>query len=90
MDSFLVPQDTAKSRKQEEKNNEIMARALIEGGSEVQKDYWLPRIAEGRPLCGIAITEPDYGSDVASMKLKATPTEGGWLLNGAKVKAENI
>lgn len=63
---------------------EIMARALIEGGSEVQKDYWLPRIAEGRPLCGIAITEPDYGSDVASMKLKATPTEGGWLLNGAK------
>lgn len=63
---------------------EIMARALIEGGTEEQKQDWLPRIAQGRPLCGIAITEPDYGSDVASMKLKATRTDDGWLLNGAK------
>ena len=63
---------------------EIMARALIEGGTEEQKQHWLPRLAEGRPLCAIAITEPDYGSDVASMRLKATPTEDGWLLNGAK------
>ena len=32
----------------------------------------------------IAITEPDYGSDVASLMLRATPVEGGWLLDGAK------
>jgi len=63
---------------------EIMARALIEGGTEEQKQHWLPRIAAGDPLCGIAITELDYGSDVASMKLKATKTDEGWLLNGAK------
>lgn len=63
---------------------EIMARALIEGGTEEQKQHWLPKLARGEPLCGIAITEPDYGSDVASMKLKATQTEDGWLLNGAK------
>ena len=63
---------------------EIMARALIEGGTEEQKQYWLPRLAEGNPLCGIAITEPDYGSDVASMRLKATRVDDGWLLNGAK------
>jgi (2S)-methylsuccinyl-CoA dehydrogenase len=63
---------------------EIMARALIEGGTEEQKQHWLPKIAEGRPLCAIAITEPDYGSDVASMKLKATQVEDGWVLNGAK------
>jgi (2S)-methylsuccinyl-CoA dehydrogenase len=63
---------------------EIMARALIEGGTEEQKQQWLPRLAEGKPLCAIAITEPDYGSDVASMKLKATQTDEGWLLNGAK------
>jgi (2S)-methylsuccinyl-CoA dehydrogenase len=63
---------------------EIMARALIEGGTEEQKEHWLPKIAEGNPLCAIAITEPDYGSDVASMKLKATQTEDGWVLNGAK------
>lgn len=32
----------------------------------------------------MAVTEPNYGSDVANMRLKATKTEGGWLLNGAK------
>ena len=63
---------------------EIMARALIVGGTEEQKQHWLPKIAEGRPLCAIAITEPDYGSDVASMKLKATQVDDGWVLNGAK------
>jgi (2S)-methylsuccinyl-CoA dehydrogenase len=63
---------------------EILARALISGGTEEQKAHWLPKIAEGNPLCAIAITEPDFGSDVASISLKATRTEGGWLLNGAK------
>lgn len=63
---------------------EILSRALITGGTQAQKEQWLPRIAAGDPLCGIAITEPDYGSDVASVSLKGTKTEGGWLLNGAK------
>jgi (2S)-methylsuccinyl-CoA dehydrogenase len=63
---------------------EILARALLSGGTEAQKAHWLPRIASGDPLCGIAITEPDYGSNVAGLSLKGTPTEGGWLLNGAK------
>jgi (2S)-methylsuccinyl-CoA dehydrogenase len=63
---------------------EILARALMSGGSDAQKSYWLPKIAIGEPLCAISITEPDYGSDVASLSLKATRTEGGWLLNGAK------
>lgn len=63
---------------------EILARALMAGGTERQKAHWLPRIAAGEPLCAIAITEPDFGSDVASLTLKAVPTNGGWLLNGAK------
>src|SRR5262249_56652868 len=63
---------------------EILARALLAGGTEAQKALWLPRIARGEPLCAIAITEPNYGSDVASLSLKGTRTEGGWLLNGAK------
>jgi (2S)-methylsuccinyl-CoA dehydrogenase len=63
---------------------EIMSRALLEGGTPEQQEKWLPKIAAGDPLCGIALTEPDYGSDVASMKLKATQVEGGWLLSGAK------
>jgi (2S)-methylsuccinyl-CoA dehydrogenase len=63
---------------------EILARALIAGGTEQQKAHWLPKIAAGEPLCAIAMTEPDYGSDVASLSLKATRSESGWLLNGAK------
>lgn len=63
---------------------EIMARAILEGGSESQKARWLPAIAAGDPLCAISVTEPNTGSDVASVSLKATPTDGGWHLNGAK------
>lgn len=63
---------------------EILARALLAGGTERQKQHWLPRLAAGDPLCAIAMTEPDFGSDVAALALKATRTDGGWLLNGAK------
>jgi (2S)-methylsuccinyl-CoA dehydrogenase len=63
---------------------EILARALLAGGTEAQKRHWLPKLAAGDPLCAISITEPDYGSDVASLALRARPTPGGWLLNGAK------
>lgn len=63
---------------------EILARALLAGGTPQQKAHWLPKIAAGDPLCAIAITEPDYGSDVASLALKATRCDGGWRLDGAK------
>jgi (2S)-methylsuccinyl-CoA dehydrogenase len=63
---------------------EILARALIAGGTEEQKSTWLPKLAAGDPLCAIAITEPDYGSDVAGLAFKGTRTQGGWLLTGAK------
>ncbi len=63
---------------------EILSRALLEGGTEDQKKHWLPRIATGDPLCAIAITEPDFGSDVASMRMRATASERGWRLNGEK------
>lgn len=63
---------------------EILARALLRGGTQEQKEKWLPQLAAGDPLCAVAVTEPNYGSDVANMRLKATRTEGGWLLNGAK------
>ncbi len=68
--------------------SEILTRALLEGGTEAQKQTWLPKLASGEVLVGISVTEPDVGSDVASVQCKATPAdvEGkkGWLLNGAK------
>jgi len=63
---------------------EIAARALLHGGTQSQKENWLPRLATGQSLAAIAITEPDYGSDVASLSLKATKVDDGWVLNGAK------
>lgn len=63
---------------------EILSRALLVGGTEVQKRKWLPVIASGEKLCAIAITEPDFGSDVARLSLKGTISERGWLLDGAK------
>ncbi len=63
---------------------EILARALLAGGTPQQQAHWLPQIASGQPLCAIAITEPDYGSDVASLALKAERAPGGWRLGGAK------
>ncbi|MEM7273421.1 MAG: acyl-CoA dehydrogenase family protein [Actinomycetota bacterium] len=63
---------------------EILARALEAGGTEEQKQAWLPRLAAGEIMNAVAVTEPDYGSDVAGVKVAATPTDGGWLLNGVK------
>lgn len=63
---------------------EIAARALLSGGTSAQQDKWLPALAAGKQLCAISITEPDTGSDVAAVSLRATPTTGGWLLNGSK------
>jgi (2S)-methylsuccinyl-CoA dehydrogenase len=68
--------------------SEILTRALLEGGTEAQKQTWLPRLATGEVLVGIGVTEPDVGSDVASVQCKASPgvVDGkqGWLINGAK------
>jgi (2S)-methylsuccinyl-CoA dehydrogenase len=63
---------------------EILTRALLNGGTKEQKEKWLPRLASAETLCAIAVTEPDYGSDVAGITTSATKTEGGWLINGAK------
>ena len=63
---------------------EIAARALLAGGTQEQQQTWLPMLASGEKLCAISITEPDTGSDVAAVSLRASACEGGWLLNGSK------
>ncbi|HEX6381681.1 MAG TPA: acyl-CoA dehydrogenase family protein, partial [Acidimicrobiia bacterium] len=66
---------------------EILTRALVRGGTEDQKKDWLPRIAAGEAMVGVMVTEPDYGSDVANLKVTATKTEGGYKINGVKTWA---
>src|SRR5436309_2401667 len=41
---------------------EILTRAVVSGGTEAQKELWLPRIASGELMAGIMVTEPDFGS----------------------------
>jgi (2S)-methylsuccinyl-CoA dehydrogenase len=66
---------------------EILTRALLAGGTDEQKQRWLPRIASGELMVGVMVTEPDYGSDVANLKVTATPVEGGYAINGVKTWA---
>lgn len=63
---------------------EICAKALLKGGSPAQKQEWLPKIATGETFVSVAVTEPNAGSDVASLRVTAKKTEGGYLLNGEK------
>ncbi|MCH8815355.1 MAG: acyl-CoA/acyl-ACP dehydrogenase [Chloroflexi bacterium] len=68
--------------------SEILTRALLAGGTDEQREVWLPRIASGELMVGISVTEPDVGSDVASVACKATPGEHdgkkGWFIEGPK------
>jgi (2S)-methylsuccinyl-CoA dehydrogenase len=68
---------------------EILTRALVKGGTEEQKQTWLPRLASGEIVNAVAVTEPDFGSDVAGIKVTARPAPGphgasGWVINGVK------
>jgi (2S)-methylsuccinyl-CoA dehydrogenase len=67
---------------------EIVARALLDGGTEAQKQRWLPRIASGELMVAVSVTEPDVGSDVASItcRAEAGKLDGrqGYFLQGAK------
>jgi (2S)-methylsuccinyl-CoA dehydrogenase len=68
---------------------EILTRALVKGGTEAQKEQWLPKLATAEVMAAVAVTEPDYGSDVAGLKVTATPAvgadgEAGYVINGVK------
>ena len=58
-------------------------------GSEEQKDKWLPGLANGTKIGCFGLTEPDYGSNPSGMVTKAEKTDGGYILNGAKMWITN-
>jgi (2S)-methylsuccinyl-CoA dehydrogenase len=68
---------------------EILTRALVAGGTEEQKATWLPKLATAEVMPAVAVTEPDFGSDVANLKVTAAPALGpdgrdGYVINGVK------
>lgn len=58
-------------------------------GTEEQKQRFLPRLATGEIIGCFGLTEPDHGSDPGSMVTTAVKTDGGWILNGAKMWITN-
>jgi len=63
----------------------IFGNAVLLLGNEEQKRQYLPPIARGEVLCGVLYTEPDAGSDLASLRSRAVPDGDDWLINGTKV-----
>jgi len=64
--------------------NSLLVGGLLKEGSAAQKARFLPDLIGGRMIGAFALTEADAGSDAAALRTRATRTEGGWILNGAK------
>jgi len=62
---------------------------IYEYGSEAQREQWLPLLASGAKIGCFGLTEPDFGSDPGGMITRAVKSQGGWVLNGAKMWITN-
>lgn len=62
---------------------------LLRFGTEEQRQFFLPKIVKGECFFAIGLSEPNSGSDLASVSTRATKVEGGWLVNGAKTWTSN-
>ena len=63
--------------------------AITAGGSEAQREQWLPRVASGEALAGLGLTEPDAGSDLKSITTALSADGDALLLNGEKAYISN-
>ncbi|MDJ0359773.1 acyl-CoA dehydrogenase family protein [Rhodococcus sp. H29-C3] len=61
------------------------APSLLKYGSQDQRQRFLPGIARGEIFWAIGMSEPESGSDLASVKTRATRAEGGWTISGTKL-----
>ncbi len=62
---------------------------LVNAGNDEQKVRFLEKVVSGELITAVGVTEPDAGSDVAAIRTRATRTDGGWILNGAKMFITN-
>jgi butyryl-CoA dehydrogenase len=63
----------------------LVCSAFLRWGTEEQKKHYLPKLCSGEWLGCFGLTEPDTGSDAANQKTRATRTDSGWVINGAKM-----
>ena len=67
----------------------IGSYAITSGGTDAQKDAWLPRVLTGEALAALALTEPEAGSDLKGITTALSPDGHGYLLNGEKAYISN-
>lgn len=70
-------------------HSRLVAPYIGQLGTEEQKQRFLPKFITGESILGIAMTEPDAGSDLAGIKTRAEDRGDHWLLNGAKTYISN-
>ncbi len=70
-------------------HNSLPTQMILAHGSEAQKERWLKPMARGELLGAFSLSEPDSGSDAASLAAQARRADGGWVLNGAKAWVTN-
>src|SRR5947209_12605089 len=63
----------------------LVCSAILRWGTEEQKMRYLPKLCAGEWLGCFGLTEPDTGSDAANQRTRARKTNGGWVINGAKM-----
>lgn len=63
---------------------------IVLAGTDAQRARWLPDVISGRRIAAFALTEPEAGSDVASLRTTARPDGDGWLLDGEKTLISNV
>ena len=63
----------------------LVCKSIEAWGTEEQKQEWLPKLCSGEYLGCFGLTEPDTGSDAASLRTRAEKTDSGWKLNGQKM-----
>lgn len=65
------------------------APLILKYGTEAQKQFYIPRVCRGEVFFCIGMSEPNAGSDLASVRTRAVPNEQGFLLNGQKIWTTN-
>src|ERR1700676_1336684 len=63
----------------------LVCSAILRWGTEARKQHYLPKLGSGEWLGCFGLTEPDAGSDAANQRTRARKTDGGWVINGAKM-----
>lgn len=70
-------------------HSNLCVNQIYKNGNDSQRAKYLPKLISGEHVGALAMSEPNAGSDVVSMKLKADKTDGGYLLNGSKMWITN-